>query len=103
MFFSKNDINKGLEVYESTAGAILVDVREAEEYASGYIPGAVNVPLSRIQSTTLPTDKPLFLYCLRGARSSKAEKILRKMGYGNVTSIGGIKGYKGKLVRYRNV
>jgi rhodanese-related sulfurtransferase len=45
----------------------------------------------------------IFLYCLRGARSSKAEKILRKMGYGNVTSIGGIKGYKGKLVRYRNV
>ena len=103
MFFSKNDINKGLEVYESTAGAILVDVREAEEYATGYIPGAVNEPLSRIQSTTLPTDKPLFLYYLRGARSSKAEKILRKMGYGNVTSIGGIKGYKGKLVRYRNV
>jgi rhodanese-related sulfurtransferase len=103
MFFSKNDISKGLEVYESTAGAILVDVREENEYASGYIPGAVNVPLSRIQSTTLPTDKPLFLYCLRGARSSKAEKILRRMGYGNVTSIGGIKGYKGKLVRYRNV
>ena len=30
MFFSKNDISKGLEVYESTAGAILVDVREAD-------------------------------------------------------------------------
>ena len=103
MFFSKNDINKGIEKYCSAPGAILVDVREAEEYASGYIPGAVNVPLSGIQNTTLPTDKPLFLYCLRGARSSKAEKILRKMGYGNVTSIGGTKGYKGKLVRYRNV
>jgi rhodanese-related sulfurtransferase len=56
-----------------------------------------------VKHQALPKDKPLFLYCLRGARSSKAEKILRKMGYGNVMSIGGIKGYKGKLVRYRNV
>ena len=49
MLFSKNDINKGIEVYESTAGSILVDVREADEYATGYIPDAVNVPLSGIQ------------------------------------------------------
>ena len=60
MLFSKNDINKGIEVYESTAGSILVDVREADEYATGYIPDAVNVPLSEIQNTTHPTDKPLF-------------------------------------------
>jgi rhodanese-related sulfurtransferase len=58
MLFSKNDINKGIEVYESTAGSILVDVREADEYATGYIPDAVNVPLSGIQNTTHPTDKP---------------------------------------------
>ena len=69
MLFSKNNTNKGLTEYESTPGAVLVDVREAKEYASGYIPGAVNMPLSLMQLTTLPKDRPLFLYCLRGARS----------------------------------
>lgn len=66
MLFSKNDINKGIEVYESTAGSILVDVREADEYATGYIPDAVNVPLSGIQNTTHPTDKPKLLrgFCM---------------------------------------
>ena len=103
LLFSKNNINKGLAEYESTPGAVLVDVREASEYASGYIPGAVNMPLSLMKLTTLPKDKPLFLYCLRGARSKRAEKILRSMGYGNVRSIGGIKGYKGKLVRYKQI
>jgi hypothetical protein len=33
---------------------------QSDEYASGCIPGAVNVPLSGIQNTTFPTDKPLF-------------------------------------------
>ena len=40
------NINKGLEEYRATSGAILVDVREADEFRSGHIPSAVNVPLS---------------------------------------------------------
>lgn len=93
------NINKGLMEYQSTHGAILIDVREAEEFASGHIPGAVNVPLSTITSTTLPKDAPLFLYCLRGTRSMRAAGILRTMGYKSVKSIGGITGYKGKIAR----
>ena len=92
------NINKGLEEYRATSGAILVDVREADEFHSGHIPGAVNAPLSTITSTTLPKTAPLFLYCLRGSRSKRAAGILKRMGY-TVKSIGGINGYKGEVER----
>ena len=93
------NINKGLEEYHSTPGAILVDVREADEFASGHIPGAINAPLSTISSTVLPKDAPLFLYCLRGTRSKRAAGLLKKMGYKSVKSIGGISAYKGEVER----
>ena len=94
MFFG--NINKGLEEYRLTPGALLVDVREPEEYAAGHIPGAVNLPLSGIRGAALPGGRPLFLYCLRGSRSRRAAGILKKMGY-PVKSIGGIRGYRGAI------
>ena len=93
------NINKGLEEYRNTEEALLVDVREKNEYIGGHIPGAVNEPLSVITRTTLPKDRPLFLYCLRGSRSKKAAGILKKLGYGQVKNIGGIAGYHGDLER----
>ena len=92
------NINKGLEEYQNTSKAILVDVREADEFHAGHIPGAVNVPLSTIDRITLPKDAPIFLYCLRGTRSKRAAGILKKMGY-TVKSIGGISGYQGETER----
>ena len=92
------NINKGLEKYRKTSGALLVDVREADEFASGHIPGAVNAPLSAIRRAELPKAAPLFLYCLRGSRSRRAAGILKKMGY-TVKSIGGISGHKGEAER----
>ena len=91
------NINKGLEEFKTTPGALLVDVREVDEFKSGHIPGAISAPLSTITSTILPKDTPLFLYCLRGTRSKQAAGILNRMGYSNVKSIGGISGYKGQL------
>lgn len=93
------NINRGLEECRATPGAILVDVREPDEYNSGHIPGAVNEPLSTISQTALPKDVPLFLYCLRGTRSKRAMGILKGMGYKTVKSIGGISGYKGEVER----
>ena len=92
------NINKGLAKYRNDTGAILIDVRETDEYAAGHIPEAVNVPLSEIGSIGFPKERTLYLYCLRGARSKKAASILKKMGYRSVHSIGGIGGYKGKTV-----
>ena len=95
MFLFAN-INRGLEDFRGTANALLVDVREADEYAAGHIPGAINAPLSGIKSADLPRDRALFLYCLRGSRSARAAGILRRRGYSRVKSIGGINRYKGE-------
>ena len=101
LFGNKADINTGIKEYESVEGALLYDVREADEYAAGHVPGAVNMPLSTLTEATLPDDKgvPLYVYCLSGARSSKAVKYLQMQGYVNVKNIGGINAYKGQIAK----
>lgn len=53
---------------------MVVDVREADEYAAGHIPGAINMPLSTFQASKLPDPgaKKLILNCLGGKRSGMA-------------------------------
>ncbi len=99
IFGNKADINAGIKEFESTPGALLYDVRETDEYASGHIPGSFNMPLSTLTEAKLPADKnvPLYVHCLSGARSSKAVKYLQMQGYTNVKNIGGINAYKGKI------
>ena len=99
LFGNKADINAGIKEFESTPGAVLYDVREADEFAAGHIPGAVNVPLSDLAAADLPEQKdlPLYVHCLSGARSSKAVKYLQMQGYTNVKNIGGINAYKGPI------
>ena len=104
MFFlsPKKDINKGLKEYHHTRGAVLIDVRNPDECKRGIVPGAINLPLSRLRSASklIPDkDTPIFAYCLRGTRSLQAVGELKRMGYTRVKSIGGITRYKGALER----
>ena len=50
----------------------VVDVREAREYASGHIPGAINHPLSQFDPARIPRGKPIVLICQAGSRSTAA-------------------------------
>ena len=54
--------------------ALVVDVREVNEFADGHIPGAVNMPLSTFQASKLPKaeGKTIILNCLGGKRSGMA-------------------------------
>lgn len=54
--------------------ALVVDVREPDEFAAGHIPGAVNMPLSSFQPSRLPDagDRLLVLNCAAGRRSAMA-------------------------------
>lgn len=54
--------------------AVVVDVREIDEFAAGHIPGAINMPLSTFQPSKLPHagSKKLVLNCLGGKRSAMA-------------------------------
>ncbi|MBK8251480.1 MAG: rhodanese-like domain-containing protein [Polyangiaceae bacterium] len=75
-----------------TEGATLVDVRTPEEYASGHIQGAVNIPLQQFDSRAaeIPSGKPVVLYCRSGARSGQAASILRGKGRTDVHNLGGM-------------
>lgn len=63
-----------LDVMLRSDAAVVVDVREAEEFSAGHIPGAINLPLSSFQPSRLPdaTGKKLVLTCLGGKRSAMA-------------------------------
>ena len=101
-FLRSPDINEGLEEFNATENAILLDVRTPEEYRTGHIPGSRNIPFGSIQTVAgIIADKstPIFVHCLSGGRSGQAAAILKRMGYKNVTNIGGISGYRGKVTR----
>jgi sulfur-carrier protein adenylyltransferase/sulfurtransferase len=75
-------------------GAVLVDVRENEEFAAGHIPGAVHVPRSylesRIEGAAPDHDAHVILYCQSGNRSAWAAHTLRELlGYENVEHMTG--------------
>ena len=101
-FLKAPDMNEGVKRFSATPGAVLLDVRTRSEYAGGHIPGSRNIPLQEIQKapSAIPRkDTPLFVYCYSGARSRQAVNRLQKMGYTNVTNIGGISAYSGKVER----
>ena len=107
--FSKGEGYKRISMDEATtlmekeAGYILLDVRTKGEYESGYIPGAINIPLSDIDDkiiSFLPDKSQMILvYCRSGNRSREASDKLSKLGYSNVLEIGGINAWKGEIVK----
>ncbi len=92
------NINRKLEEYRNTPGAVLVDVREFDEFRSGHISGAINQLIFTISQIMILKDDTLFVYCLRGSRSKRSMEILTRMGY-SARSIGGITAYKGEIER----
>lgn len=70
-----------------------IDVRTPAEYASGHLPGAINIPLDvieqRIAQHAPDKHAPIALYCRSGRRSGLARDILLKMGYTRVSNEGG--------------
>ena len=82
LFGNRPSFQEGLEKCRATPNAVLLDVRTREEYASGHVPGSVNLPLdqiSQIEKTGAGKESPLFVYCHSGARSgSRSEE--RRVG-----------------------
>jgi phage shock protein E len=78
----------------------LVDVRTPEEYASGHIPTAVNIPNTEIGSRppTADTSALIIVYCRSGNRSGAAQKVLQAMGYRNVINFGPLSKWEKPLV-----
>ncbi len=72
-------------------GAVLVDVREPNEYSEIHAEGAQLLPLSELEAryAELPKDRPLVMICRSGARSARAGEFLLQNGYADVTNLAG--------------
>lgn len=73
--FKRRNINKGVDEFKVTNGAVLLDVRTKEEYKDGHVPGSKNINVAEIEKISSLVDNratPLFVHCLSGARSSRA-------------------------------
>ncbi len=81
------------EKIESGVDYTIVDVRTKEEYETGKILNAINIPLDKIneiENIEKDKNKYLFVYCRSGNRSTYAVNELNKMGYTNAYNVGGI-------------
>ena len=80
--------------------AVLIDLREEEDYAAGHIPGAQRIPAGSLREEIRRIARfntPILLYCYTGKKSGPAAEMLQSRGYVNARSIGGIEAYTGRL------
>ncbi len=90
---------EGLNGFYEQENAILIDVREPDEFEKGRIPGARNVPAQKLRDFALEVtdrDTPIYVYCQSGVRSARAVRVLRGVGFTAVTDLGGIVHYTGQ-------
>lgn len=82
------------------SGVVLIDVREPAEFATGHLPGAINIPrgVLEFQVESHPAlagpPRPVVLYCRSGGRAALAALSLSMLGFDEVRSLsGGIMGW----------
>ncbi|MBP5313559.1 MAG: rhodanese-like domain-containing protein [Eggerthellaceae bacterium] len=89
------------EMMEQNDDILIIDVRRPDEYASGHIPGAINIPNETINDDIvedLPDmDKIMLVYCRSGARSAEASQKFVEIGYSRVFDFGGIMNWTGEI------
>ena len=70
-------------------GALLVDVREPQEWVAGHVEGSRLVPLAGLNARDLPRDRPIVLVCRSGNRSGVAARTLEAAGHPDVVNMTG--------------
>lgn len=88
-------------VFETQGNYIILDVRREDEFATGHIPGAINIANEDI-GTEMPAglqdkDQIIYVYCRSGNRSKQASNKLVAMGYTNIIEFGGILDWTGEI------
>ena len=98
---ASNGALAGQTVEFDLTDAVLLDVRSQDEFASGHLRGALNIPHDRISGeiTAAAPDKtkPVILYCRSGRRADTALKTMKSMGYENVVNLGGLEDAQERL------
>ena len=78
---------------------IVIDARDAGQFAKGHIPGAINMDWRQVlaKRNTIPKDKPVLIYCNTGSLSAQAGFALRVAGWDNLRILqGGMEEWKAK-------
>jgi rhodanese-related sulfurtransferase len=79
-------------------GALIIDVREPQEFNAGHLPGAINIPRGVLEFRIADyhdsddPDQTMVVYCRSGSRSALAVQTLQRLGYGGAVSMTG--GYR---------
>lgn len=89
---------------EEQPDAVVLDVREQDEYDAGHIPGAVLLPVGTINEETAASaipekDTVVLVYCRSGNRSKTASQALADLGYTQIYEFGGIKDWPYEVER----
>lgn len=83
----------GLKAAIDAGDAVVIDVRNPDEYASGHVPGARLVPLGELSSRMAELDdlkaRPVHVICASGARSQRATQALAKAGFVHPINVNG--------------
>jgi glyoxylase-like metal-dependent hydrolase (beta-lactamase superfamily II)/rhodanese-related sulfurtransferase len=76
---------------ERAPEAVVLDVREPEEYEAGHVPGAISLPQAELASrlAEIPHEVPLFVICRTGGRSLRVTQFLRTCGMQQATNVRG--------------
>ena len=101
MGYTQINMDVAKSIFEVPDEYIILDVRRADEFAEGHIPGAINVANEDIEDkeiVELPDkNQTIYVYCRSGNRSKQAAEKLVKLGYENIIEFGGIIDWKGDI------
>jgi rhodanese-related sulfurtransferase len=84
-----------VSVAELPPDAVLLDVRESDEWTAGHAPGATHLPMSELtgRMDELPDHDPLYVVCRSGGRSARVVAYLAGQGYPAVNVDGGMQAW----------
>lgn len=94
-------VDEAIAMMAQETGYIILDVRRPNEFASGHIPGAINIANESIGTAEIPElpdkDQLIMVYCRSGRRSKEAAEKMVKLGYTNIVEFGGILDWIGEI------
>ncbi len=94
-------MDEAVKLMAEETGYIILDVRRADEFADGHIPGAINIANESVGTAEIPElpdkDQLILVYCRSGNRSKQASQKLVKLGYTNIVEFGGINDWPGEI------